>query len=286
MLNLVELALEKFKNVRQIQRINEKLYEIQEDLKESGLFRYKLAMVDWEQAKYEPAGKPILFTRIRGSPLELEQESVFLATYVQARTNVERFSLDEDMKTAISVVAAEQMNPEIKFDKLFRNQTIEDSKRKIEKKVHELSLSIVLKSIRRADPSMPVSIGTRNFLSTLDDYSLIAEKAVQKDEFLRVLKAGGHIDISTLESMYSRLMALVLRYPNRTATEYHNMRLDITDIDRAPAATWEELNSLAGLGYLKPVGKKYQPNLSFIKKHHKITVPRFPTLFDWLERKT
>ncbi len=282
MSNLAAIALEKFKNIRQIQKINEKLYEIQEDLRESGLLRFKLTMADWEQAKYEPAGKPILFTRIRGSPLELEQESVFLATYTQARTNIERYSLDDDMKTAISVVAAEQLNPQIKFDKLIRNQKIEDSRRKIEKKVDELSLSIVLKSVRRADPNLPIPTGTRNFLSTLDDYSLIAEKAVQKDEFLRVLKAGGHIDISTLESMYSRLMALVLRYPNRTATEYHNMRLDITDVDRAIAATWEELNSLVELGYLRVVGKKYQLNLSFIKKRHRITVPRFPTLFDWL----
>lgn len=282
-------ALERFKNIRQTQRIDEKLHEIQDDLRESGLLHSRLSMVDWRLADYEPPGKPILFTRIRGSPAGLEQDSILLSTYSQVRTDVEAFNIDDDVKTAISVVAVEQILPESRFDDILqklpesRRQKIERSRHKISRSAKELSLPTVLSLVRKASPDLPVTVGTDTFLSALDDYAMIAEKAVQRPEFLQVLRSWGQLDISTLESMYSKLMALVLRDPGKNAVEYHQMRLGITEIERAHAATREELTSLVDLGYLKFDSKKrYWPNYSFIKKQYGISAPKIATLSDWL----
>ncbi len=288
MARLIELAIERFKNIKQTRRINERLDEIHEEIEESGLPLARLRVIDWRLARFEPAGKPILYTRIRGSPKSLEDDSMFLATYAQVRASVEAFSLDDDLKSAIATVAAEQVVPESNFGEIVeslppeRRRKIETIRQKISHDNYEMSLSTTLRFVKKADPELPVTIGNRAFLSAIEDYAKIAERAVQKPEFLDVLTHWGRVDIQALEGMYSRLLALALRHPGRTASEYHRMRLDVTDVDRAPAATREELISLVELGYLKfNSRKRYWPNYAFIKKHHKIKPPRIATLVDW-----
>jgi len=290
MTSLVGLALERFKNIRQTQRIGEALHDIQVDLEESGLPCPKLSVIDWRLARYEPGGKPMLFARIRGSPQGLEQDAVFLTAYSQVRTTVEAFNLDDDAKTAISAVAVEHVVPESKFDKILeklpkeRRRRIESSRRRISREVGELSLPTVLRFVRRADPNLPVHAATERFFSFLEDYAMIAKTAVKKPEFFKVLENLGRVDLSTLKSMYSILMALVLRDPGLTAVDYHRMRLAVTEIERAHAATREELTSLVDLGYLKfDYAKRYWPDYLFIKKRHGISPPKMITLLDWLQ---
>ena len=288
-MSLLELALERFRNIRQTQRINDKLSEIYSDLDESGLPYSKLRILDWRAAKFEPPNKPILFTRIRGSPESLEEDALFLATYAQVRESIETYSLDDDTKTAISAIAAERIVPERKTEYVLekmpqqRRRQIETVRRKILRENRELSTPTMLRFVSRANPDLPRPQGTHAFFTALEQYEEIAEKAIQKPEFLEVLKLRGRIDITTLEGMYSTLMALVLTHPGRTTTDYHQMRLQTTRVDRAVAATREELTSLVELGYLRFDRKKrYWPNYSFIKKRHGIRPPKVATLFDWI----
>ncbi|MGD0549275.1 MAG: hypothetical protein ABSA81_01855 [Candidatus Bathyarchaeia archaeon] len=284
-----EVALERLKNIQQSQRINERMDEIVQDLDEAGLPHSKLKLRDWRSATFEPPGKPLLFTRIRGSPDSLETDAMYLATYAQVRTSIEEYSLDDDLKSAVAAVAADEVVPESRVEDsgLFLKEVHALHRKEIEKirqkVVHEdLSIATVLRFVARANPQLTVTQGNRAFLYALEDYERIAERAVQKSEFLEVLKSWGKLDIESLEGMYSKLMALVLRYPGRSATEYHQRRLGFTEVDRASAATWEELNSLVDLGYLKLDAKRrYWPNSAFIKKRHGIRPPRMATLEDW-----
>ena len=288
MTSLVELAFERFKNIRQSQRINEKLNETAEDLEEAGLPHQKLKLRDWRSAAFEPPGKPLLFTRIRGSAESLETDAMYLASYAQVRTSIEEYSLDDDLKSAIAAVAAEEVVPESRVENsglllrvpASRRKEIEKIRQKV---VHDdLPITTVLRFVTRADPQLPVSQGNRAFINALEDYEKIAERAVQKPEFLEVLKSWGRSDINSLGGMYSKLMALVLRYPGMSAMEYHRKRLGLTEVDRAPAATWEELASLLDLGYVKLDRKRrYWPNSAFIKKRHGISAPKMATLEDW-----
>jgi hypothetical protein len=165
-----------------------------------------------------------------------------------------------------------------------RRRQIESIRRRVTRESGELSVPTILRFVARASPNLTRVQGTHAFFTALEQYEEIAEKAIQKPEFLNVLRTWGRIDLSVLEGMYSALMALVLRYPGRTATDYHQMRIKITGIERSPAATREELTSLVELGYLnfERRNKRYWPNSSTIKKRHGIKSPKVATLLDWM----
>lgn len=289
MLSLIGSMLERFRNIRQTQKMTEYLDEVQEEIVKSGLPPLKAKILDWRLAKYEPAGKPILFTRIRGSPKSLEQDSAFLTAYGQVRTSIEQFSLDDDMKTALATVVVERVVPEDTVEHIVeampqeRREKVKKIRRQILAETKNLPISTVLKFVHRADPALSIAEGNRAFLRAIEDFNRIASRAVEKEEFLDVLRSWGRIDILSVKGMYSRLMALVLRYPSKTAMEYHRMRLDISPVERAPAATREELTSLVELGYVKfDWRKRYSPNYSFIQRRHGLKPPKNVTLHEWL----
>ena len=281
------LVLERFRNIRQIQRINDKLNEVYDDFEDAGVDYSRLRVLDWRAAKYEPAGKPILFTRIRGSPQTLEEDALFLATYAEVRETVETYSVDDEIKTAVAAITAADIVQKPKVDYTLgkaskeRLRDIDLVRRKVLRE--KLPVPALLRSVSRAGRDIPVTQGNRAFFNAIAQYEEIAEKAVQKPEFLEVLKSRGNIDVTTLEGMYSALMALVLRNPGRTLSDYHELRLGITKIDRVPAATKEELWSLVDLGYLTfDRRKRYWPNYTYIKKRHGISPPKIVTLFKWI----
>jgi len=288
MAGIVELAFERFRNIRQRQRINEKLDDAEQDIQDAGLSYLKFRLVDWHDAQFQPKDKPVLFTRIRGSPKSLETDGMFLATYTQVRTNIERFGISDDLKTAIAAIAAENAVPESKTADSILPKLEERQKelKKIRQSVSrdKLSVPTVLRLASRVDAASPVPKSTVDFIRALEDYEKIAEKAIQKEEFLKVLKAWGDVDLNSLSGMYSVIMALVLKYPGRTLSDYHKMRLAHTNVERESAATWEELTSLIEFGYVTTDRgrKRYWPDTNLIKKRYKVTPPKVITLKDWM----
>jgi hypothetical protein len=289
--NLAQLSVERFRNIRQRQRINEKLGDMERDLEDAGLPYVRLRLANWQDAEFQPKNKPLLFTRIRGSPKSLESDSMFLATYAEVRTSIERINISDDLKTAVAAVAAEAVVPESKTANSILPALEEHRKeiRRIRQSVaHEkLKVSTVLRFASRVRSDIPVSRSTTEFIHTLEDYERIAEKAVQKDEFVNVLKSWGNVDLDSL-GMYSVLMALVLRYPGRNLSDYHKMRLEVTHEAREAAATWEELSSLVDRNFVitDRGGKRYWPHEAFIRKHYKVKPPKRVTLTDWMPQKT
>lgn len=288
MASVGELAFGRFRNIRQRQRINEKLDDGEQDLQDAGLLDLKFRLVDWHDAQFQPRDKPVLFTRIRGSSKSLESDGMFLATYTQVRTNIERFTISDDMKTAVAAIAAETTVPESRTAEsiLPRLEEREKGLKKIRQSVarDELSVPTVLRLVSRVDTTSPIPKSTVEFIRALEDYEKIAEKAIQKEEFTNVLKSWGEVDINSLTGMYSVIMALVLKYPGRPLSDYHKMRLGLTNVEREPAATWEELTSLIDFGYVTTDKgrKRYWPNANFIKKRYKVTPPKIVTLKDWM----
>lgn len=288
MSNVAQLAVERFRNIRQRRLINEKLADMEEDLDDSGLPYVKFRLVGWQDAEFQPKNKPLLFTRIRSSPKSLESDSLFLATYAEVRTSIEQVNISEDLKTAVAAVAAETVVPESRaadpiLSKLEKNR--KEIRRLRQSVSHErLKVSTVLRFASRVRPDLPLSKGNSDFIHALEDFEQIAEKAVQKDEFVNVLKSWGDVDLNSLTGMYSVIMTLILKYPGRSLTDYHKMRLRLTGEDREAAATWEELNSLFDLGFVTTDKgrRRYWPNKTYIRKHYKVTPPRDVTLKDWM----
>lgn len=283
MSNLAELAIERFRNIRQRSQINERLVDGYEELQTASLPDRKFKVVDWREAKYHPENEPVLFSRIRGSPKSLETDAMFLAAYTQARVSIERFSLSDDLKSGLAAIAAEQAVPE----SLTANTIIQKLEevheiRKIRQNVikNRQYLSVVLKRVPQAGQNAGHP-RDHKFFQALADFSQIAEKAVEKPEFLEVLKKWGQVDIRSL-GMYSTIMALVLRFPGRSAGWYHDRRIESTEIERNPAATWEELASLVQLEYVYvDQNKRYWPNSAYIVKKHKIKPPKTTKLEDF-----
>jgi hypothetical protein len=256
-----------------------------EELQAASLPNRKFKVVDWREAKYHPANEPVLFSRIRGSPKSLETDAMFLAAYTQARVSIERFSLSDDLKSGLAAIAAEQAVPEsltanVILQKLEgRHQEIRKIRQNVIK--NRQYLSVVLKRVPRAGETVAADRGDRKFFEALADFSQIAEGAVEKPEFLEVLKKWGQVDIRSL-GMYSTIMALVLRFPGRSASWYHDRRVESTEIERNPAATWEELTSLVQLEYVHvDQNKRYWPNTPYIVKKHKIEPPKTIRLEDF-----
>jgi hypothetical protein len=269
------------KSLNILDGIMETLSSVHQRAVQNGLETYRLNFIPWNIARHQSSERR-LYLRLWGSPETLPSFGQTTLIAVETRLKTEIGGLSGDLKDALAASLAENSIKNIQLqDQVVEALLAEDEESEtLTSSISEASRDITFKDVvsiarESGKTSKPKDYFVRQiksrsarvvrFYSELDklrlrdEFAKIPRTQVTKPEFAVVLAERGNVELERLRSVYSLLMALVLRRPGLQLSEYHALREQFRREFRTIPATAIELKELIELGYVSRITHKYFP---------------------------
>jgi len=269
------------KSLNMLDNVIEHLSNVHRMAVENGLGSSRLSFTPWRIAKYRPAVRR-LYLRIWGSPENVPAlaETAIVAVETRLKSDIPHVPTEVKKALAGTIVELSITNRELRNRlvesivggdeeaDILRSGLLEASK---DMKLNDV-VTLARESGKTINPkeSLVSKIKAKSpraarYYSELAKLQLsamfdkIPATQVRKPEFATVLAEQGKVDYYELRSVYSLLMALILREPSQQLSYYHRRREEIRQDFVTPQATALELRHLIDLGYVNRVSHRYFP---------------------------
>jgi len=289
-MTLVQRMLKEVQNQRLILQFHDALSKLSEVERRSELPTNKIELIPFEL--WSPRSEENLVLRIKGSPDDLADRALATLLLLKADMDTERFKrIDTNARRALqrSMCESIDVSTSVKNQvRLTAERSAPDRKRFnsmdqiVEKGMKQLGPLGVVQAFEQANlekdplPHLMEALAEVSPLprigAKLDDASKRylehhPEEVMGSPEWNKVIESKGNVDPKDLSSVFSLLMAFVLKEPGLTISDYNNKRNEVTRIHRnigikrevAPSTTAVEFSIIKRYGWVNVKDNRVYP---------------------------